>query len=154
MEDKNLHTKTIEPQASPTYTIIEFKGSNLPIQYHPLVFSRWLRSLRFGNNNFRKIDSDVYYKVYHQFIEALLSKPDALVRLAVLSDDHDVVLGFSVSREDVLDYVHVQADYRKHGIGTALIPKGISTFTHLTLTVIGIWPNNEKYKDWKFNPFA
>ncbi len=138
----------------PSYSIIVFPGSKLPSQYIPMLFSRWLRSLRFGNPLFKKVRSKDYFRNYHTYIEKLLSKPDSQVRLAVLSDDHDVVLGFSVSREDVLDYVHVHTDYRKIGIGAKLIPEGITTFTHLTETATNIWQYNEKYKELKFNPFA
>lgn len=143
-----------EPAADPTYSIISFPSAKLPRQYEALLFSRWLKSLRFGNNLFRKVTSKDYYKNYHLYIEKLLAKPDSVVRLAVLSDDHDVVLGFAVSREDVLDYVHVHTDYRKIGIGAKLVPQGITTFTHITLPIIDIWPANPKYRDLKFNPFA
>ncbi len=138
----------------PTYSILVFPASQLPEQYTAMIFSKWLRSLRFGNTLFRSMDSDAYYRNYHVYIENLLKKPDSIVRLAVLSDDHDVVLGFSVSREDVLDYIHVHYDYRKIGVGSALVPEGITTFTHITLIGIDIWHNKSKYKNWKFNPFA
>jgi hypothetical protein len=73
------------------------------------------------------------------------------VRLAVLGDDSDVVLGFSCSRGDVLDYVHVHKDYRRNGIGCSLISEGIQTITHLTHNGMSFWtavlPNT------KFNPF-
>lgn len=137
-----------------TYSIIVFPASKIPQTFLPLIFSKWLRSLRFGNHLFEAVDSDIYYKVYHVYIENLLKKPDSVVRLAVLSDDPDIVLGFSVSREDVLDYVHVHKDHRKTGIGTKLIPEGITTMTHLTKTAINIWQNKNRYKQWKFNPFA
>jgi GNAT superfamily N-acetyltransferase len=137
---------------NPTYSIISFKGSELPEKYTSLIFSRWLRSLRYGNTLFKRITPNDYYKTYHQFIENLLKKPGCIIRLAVLSDDHDVVLGFSVSREDVLDYVHVQADYRKIGIAKKLIPEGVTTFSHITTTALNIW--QPKYKHIKFNPFA
>jgi hypothetical protein len=152
MENKALEEK--ELLTSPTYSVISFRASQLPESFKPLIFSRWLRSLRFGNSLFRKIDSKNYHENYHKFIENLLNKPDCLIKFAVLSDDHDVVLGFSVSREDVLDYVHVHTDYRKHKIGTALIPDGITTFTHITLIAIDIWQTNPKYRHLKFNPFA
>lgn len=141
-----------EPQA--TYKILEYHSSKLPTNYTALVYSRWLRSLRFGNPLFRKITSHQYYKHYHIYIEKLLAKPDSLTRLAVLEEDHDVCLGFSVSREDVLDYVHVHTDNRHIGIGTSLVPKGISTFTHITAIAIEIWNSREEYRHLKFNPFA
>lgn len=118
-----------------------------------MIFTRWLRSLRYGNPLVKKINSDDYYKNYHQFITNLLAKPDSLVRIAALSDDHDICLGFSVSREDVLDYIHVHSDYRKIGVGKALCPDGITTFSHITITGLMIWQRS-KYKKLQFNPFA
>lgn len=137
----------------PSYTILSIPASELTNQYRPMIFSKWLRSLRFGNKLFREVPSADFFLNYHKYIENLLAKPDSLVRMAVLSDDHDIALGFSVSREDVLDYVHVHYDYRKIGVGTKLLPqKEITTITHLTLIGIDIW--NSKYKHWKFNPWA
>lgn len=136
-----------------TYSVISFPSRNLPPQYEAVVFSKWLRSLRSGNSLFEKIKSDDYYTNYHIYIEKLLEKPDSIVRLAVLSDDHDVVLGFAASREDVLDYIHVHMDQRKQGIATALLPPGIKVITHLTKKAISIW-QTDKYKHIEFNPFA
>lgn len=141
-------------EEQPSYSIIVFKGHKLPGQYVHLIFSRWLRSLRHGNNLFKKMKADAYYKAYHQYIENLLSKPDSEVRFAVLSDDHDNVLGFSVSREDVLDYIHVHTSYRKIGIAKRLMPEGITTFSHITETVAHIWPANPNYRHLEFDPFA
>jgi hypothetical protein len=135
-----------------SYSIISYPASQLPEQYKALIFSKWLRSLRFGNPVFKKIESSQYYKNYHLFIEKLLAKPDSIIRLAVLTDDHDVVLGFAISREDVLDYVHVHGDYRRIGISKKLIPEGITVFSHFTLTWGAIWQS--KLKHLKFDPFA
>jgi GNAT superfamily N-acetyltransferase len=117
-----------------------------------MIYAKWLRSLRFGNDYFKLIDSDDYYLTYHRYITNLLAQPAATVRLAVLSDDRDVVLGFSVTRGNILDYVHVHKDHRRCKIGTHLIPCGIDTITHVTKSALPIW--NNKYSNWKFNPFS
>lgn len=134
-----------------SYEILAFPAKHTPDQYLPLIFSKWLRSLRFGSDAFKHIESTYYYREYHKFIESLLEKPDAIVRLAVLSDNHDVVLGFSVSREDVLDYIHVHLDQRRQGIAKKLAPIGITAFTHYTNTAGLIW-RSEKYKHLEFKP--
>lgn len=152
MEDQTI--EEIKPIENPTYSVLVYPAADMPEQYRPMIMSRWLRSLRFGNPVFRKADSDTYYKHYNDFICNLMKKPDSKVRLAVLSDDHDVALGFSVSREDVLDYIHVQNDYRRIGIARKLLPEGLTTFSHITLTGTDIWPKNPNYKHLKFNPFA
>jgi hypothetical protein len=150
-----------------SYKVLTFPAAKLPTEYQALVFSKWLRSLRFGNPLFQKVSSNDYYQHYHAYIQRLLDKPDSIVRLAVLSDDSDVVLGFCVSREDVLDYVHVHKDQRHQGICSKLVPESITTITHLTKDGLNILENCSRYKlvqsmDNKpedkrcfvFNPFA
>ncbi len=136
----------------PTYSIVSFKATALPAQYHGLIFEKWMRSLRAGNPAFKNIDYDSFVRMYHADKENRARKPGSNGRLAVLTDDPDVVLGFSVSREDVLDSIWVHKDNRNLGIGSKLLPKGITTITHITLTGIGIW--RKKYKHWKYNPWA
>lgn len=152
IESADLEIVNIVP--SPSYSVIVFPSSKLPPNYTAFIFSKWLRSLRYGNPLFKKIQSGDYYQNYHVYIENLLKKPDSHVKLAVLSDDHDVILGFAVNREDVLDYIYVHVDYRKIGIGANLVLQDVKVFTHITLTAIDIWQNNDKYRQWKFNPFA
>lgn len=135
-----------------TYTVIAYPADVFPEDKRGLIFSKWLRSLRHGNDYFKLIEPKAYYLTYHRYIEALLERGDAMVRLAVLTEDPDVVLGFSVSRGRTLDYVHVHKDQRRQGIGTRLVPPGIDTMSHVTRTGLSIWAN--KYGHWKFNPFA
>lgn len=137
---------------SPTYSVIAFSGPFLPATYRSLIFAKWLRSLRHGNDFFKLIHTNDYYATYNRLIDALLRKPESVVRLAVLSDDPDVALGFSVCRGSILEYVYVHRDHRRQHIGTLLVPKHIDTITHLTKTGLTIWGG--KYGHWKFNPFA
>jgi GNAT superfamily N-acetyltransferase len=136
---------------SDSYKVILFTG-RLPDSYRDLIYSKWLRSLRFGNEYFKLIDSDSYYSAYAKHIGAILQSPDVCVRLAVIADDPDVVLGFSVCRVRTLDYVHVHKDQRRQGIGTALVPKDIKIITHLTNTGASIWASHTSHKVI-FNPF-
>lgn len=139
--------------SEPTFSILSYKASELPKNYEGMVYSKWLRTLRRGNPVFSKMDtSGPFYEQYHEFLEKLLAKPDSVIKLAVLTDDHDVVLGFSASREDVLDYVYVQPEQRNQKLSNALIPEGITTFSHITNMWFPIWQS--KYKHWQFNPFA
>jgi GNAT superfamily N-acetyltransferase len=153
MGTQEVQQETTRPDVGMSaYTITVATARMLSPQYKPLIYSKWLRSLRFGNDYFLRILQDAYYKSYHRYITSILDSKDALVCLAVLSDDRDVVLGFSVSRGNILDYVHVHKDYRGNGIAKALVPRCIDTFTHITKLAQRIL--DEKYKDWKFNPFA
>ena len=136
-----------------SYDVIVFEGKDLPEQYRGLVHAQWLHSQRFGSPWFKLIDSKVYYKEYDVVIKRILNEPDAVVRIAVLSDDHDVALGFSVIRSQVLDYVFVQKDHRRLGIAKKLVPPEVKVMSHLTRTSKLIWRDNEKYRHFKFIPF-
>jgi GNAT superfamily N-acetyltransferase len=116
-----------------------------------MVLSKWMRSLRYGNDYFKLIDSDAFYNVYQRYLKNILNRPAATIRLAVLSDDHDVVLGFCVTEGGSLHYVYVQQEQRNKKIGAALIPKGIQVITHLTKAGMSIW--HKKLSHLTFNPF-
>jgi GNAT superfamily N-acetyltransferase len=116
-----------------------------------MVLSKWLRSLRYGNDYFRLIDAQAYFRVYHDYIEGILARSRTRMRLAVLTDDHDVVLGFAAHEGGILHYVHVHKDMRKQGIGRALLPDDIDTITHVTNIGLSIW--GSKFPAWKLNPF-
>ncbi len=135
-----------------SYTLVGHSAPFLPEEYRGVIYSKWMRSLRHGNDYYRLVDPPHYYEAYQRYISAILGKPDTMVRLAVLSDDRDVVLGFSVSRDKVLDYVYVDKLQRKQGIGKMLVPPSIEQITHVTKTGLTIW--GSKYGHWKFNPFA
>jgi GNAT superfamily N-acetyltransferase len=139
-------------EATSTYSIISFPALALPSTYHSMIFSKWLRSQKYGLDYFKLIDSDTYFAAYHKHVSFIMTQPNTVVRLAVLSEDHDVVLGFIVCRDNVLDYVHVQKDYRKQGIATTLLPEEINTFSSLTNVGMTIW--TAKHPSFKFNPFA
>jgi GNAT superfamily N-acetyltransferase len=132
-----------------SYSIISFGAGRLPNSYRSLIFSKWLRSLRYGNDYFRLINKDNYFKVYHRYVENILTA--ATVKFAVLAEDHDVVLGFSVSRDGILDYVHVHKDYRRVGLGTALLPSQVTIITHITRSGASLWHN--RFPEAVFNPF-
>lgn len=152
MEDQEMVAEANAPkEVSASYTIRCFAGVELPAQYQGLVFSKWLRSLRYGNDYFRIIEQEAFFQVYNKYIESILSRQNTIVNLAVLSDDEDVVLGFSVNQPQVLHYVHVQKDQRRQGIGKSLVPPNIHTITHVTNIGLSIW--GSKRPDWKFNPF-
>lgn len=145
-----MDTETEKSEAS--YKIIKFKASELPEQYRNMVFSKMLRSLRFGNEYFKLIEPGIYYDIYNTYIKSLLSRPSAVVNLAVLSDDLDVVLGWSLIEPKKLHYVHVQKDMRNQGIGQELCKEPFDTITHITLKGVNLW--NKYYREVKFNPFS
>lgn len=115
------------------------------------IFSTWLKGLRYGNDFFGDIDSAPYYKHYHHFINAVLSKPDTTVKVACLKEDPEVILGYSVYRGDTVHWVQVKSAWRLIGIAKSLMPTQVTTVTHLTKTGRSILKKNPAVK---FNPFS
>lgn len=155
MGTEGIHTEAAKQERSiltSSYSVLVYPADVLPESYRPVIFSKWLRSLRHGNDYFKLIDVESYWSTYSKYIDSLLHRGDTVVRLAVLTDDKDVVLGFSLTRGTILEFVYVHKDHRKVGIGTSLVPKSTTTITHLTKTALTIW--GSKYSNWKFNPFA
>lgn len=162
MGTEDVHAEAAQPTSR--IGTIAYPGSQLPDRYIGLVFAKWMKSYRHGNDFIKLIDPASYWPIYREHIARLLSKPETVVRLAVLVEDPDVVLGFSVCRSTVLDYVWVlrirlrtptgiqSTSYRGMGIGKSLVPKEIDTITHLTKSGLTIW--GSKYGHFKFNPFA
>lgn len=96
------------------------------------IFATWLKGLRFGNDWYGLIDSKVYFRIYHMVIEQILSKPGSTVRVACLKEDPKVVLGYSVFSGERLDWIHVKKAWRSIGLAKDLVPKNITSVSHLT----------------------
>lgn len=137
--------------APSTYSVISFPASQLPDGYQAFVRSKWKRTLRHGNDYFKLTDSDAFFTNYERFLNYLFGKPGSIIRLAVLSDDPDVVLGFSLIEGHTLHYVYVQHEQRNRGIGRSLVPVRIDKITHLTKAGLNIWHN--KLSHALFDPF-
>lgn len=133
--------------------ILEFKAGDEGVKpYIQFLFVTYLKSLRYGNPWFEDIEPHPYYEVHHKILEELLSRPYSVLKIAVLPDDHDVAIAWSLSEKHLLHYVFVKAkiEARKIGIASSLIPEDITTVTHLTKAGRII----AKKRKWKFNPYA
>lgn len=139
-----------------TIKIIAMLGSDPGLKpYEGFIFSSYLHSLRDGNEWFKDIDKEIYYRVNRQVLEAALVKTESVVRLAVLSDDIDVALGWSLIEGETLHYVYVKDDKdincRRQHIAKDLVPGNISVITHLTRIGRLIW--KRKLSKAIFDPF-
>lgn len=134
-----------------TYSVKVFNGKPPTENYRNFILSKWLRSFRFGNEFIRLTRSSSYYPKYGDYIKSILDSPLVSTRLAVLSDEPDVALGFSVVSGETLHYVYVGVDYRLQGIGRRLIPIEIKEFTHITKKWMLIWAT--KFPNSEFDPF-
>src|ERR1035437_2894968 len=99
---------------------------------------------------FKLTQSDTYYAAYSKYIDAILKRDNARLRVAVLTDDPDTALGWAVDELGCLHYVYVKPEVRNLGIANALVLK-IESFSHLTHIGLSIW--NDKHKNLVFNPF-
>lgn len=135
-----------------SYSVVILSGCDPMVRnYRPMIYSDWMKSLRFGNDWYKMIDSDAYYSIYEQIIDKLLCRENATVRLALMTDDLDLCCGWSLSEGSTLHYMFVKKDGRNQGIGTSLMPKDLTHVSHLTK--IGQAIRKSKYPDVIFNPF-
>ena len=137
-----------EPQGG--YTVVAYPAASLPVRYRGFVLAKWKRSLRQGNEYFKLVDSRCFFDAYGRYCDLLLGRPGAVVRVAALSEDPDVALGWSLIEGATLHYVYVQPDQRRQGIAKALVPVEIEWITHLTNIGARIW---SKHKTVKLDPF-
>jgi GNAT superfamily N-acetyltransferase len=112
----------------------------------PFIYSTWLLGLYHGNSWFKLIDKTVYFEHYKKIVEALLIT--SMVQVACLESDRDVIVGYSIHRDNRLHWIFVKKAWRRLGVAKALMPEGINTVTHLTGLGKTLMP-----KEWVFNPF-
>lgn len=131
--------------------VYSYAGKDIPEHYRGLVRTRWVRSYKKDNLYMRLVYTPAYYFAYNNYVSLVLNRLHTTVQLAVLQEDDDVVLGFSVIENTCLHYVHVPKAYRRQGVGTMLVPQGIQWTTHLTKIGYEIW--STKGPNVRFNPF-
>lgn len=112
------------------------------------ILSTWLKAIYYGSEYWNLVDQEAYFKNMEPFIKKLLIK--STVKVACLSDDTDVVLGYSVYQNNSIHMIFVKKSYRKLGIGKMLYPEGIDTVSNLTTQGNAI----RKKMNLKFDPFA
>lgn len=138
-----------------SYKVISFPAIELlkdKAKFKNLILAKWMRSLRRDNDFFKLIDSSSYYEAYQRYIEFIFNKPNITIQLAVLSDDPDIVLGFSVNEGSILYYCYVNKDFRRQGIAKSLVSFKVDVITHITSVGLIIW--NLSLPKAIFNPFA
>lgn len=115
------------------------------------IYASWLKGLRYGNDWFRQIDQDAYYKAYHQVLEIILNRPSTAIKVACLVEDPSIIIGYSVFDKSILHWVFVKKPWRNIGICRDLIPTSIDVVTHVTKVGTALLP---KLPGVRFNPFA
>lgn len=126
---------------SSTVQIRNFKQEDLP-----LIYSTWLLGLYHGCDWFGRIKKESFFRNYKVVLERLV--PTCEIKVACLTDDEDVILGYVCYRGESLDWIFVKKAWRKMGIGKMLLPEGITNCTHLTKVGRSLKP-----REWTFDPF-
>lgn len=112
----------------------------------PFIYGTMLRGLYHGCDLYNEIEPNAFYDNYGKIIDKLLATAD--VQVSCLTDTPDVILGYSIRRGEILDWVFVKKAWRNYGIGRSLTSE-ISTCTHLTNVGLSI----KKKKNIIYNPF-
>jgi hypothetical protein len=111
------------------------------------MLSTMLKGLYYGSKFWSEVDQESFFSHYEPFIKNLMIASS--VKIACLEDDQDVILGWSMFKQDVLHFVFVKKSYRKLGIAKLLYPPGITTVSHITDS----GNNIRKTMNLKFDPF-
>lgn len=116
-----------------------------------LVYATWLRSYEASSLAAKNIPRDVFFAEHHKVIDNLMQR-GAAVRVAVLPDEPDVILGWAVIEGPVVHYVYVKPPFRKHGLATALLADVQRPFryTHWTHALRELHP---KLEGCVYNPY-
>lgn len=106
----------------------------IPPSDESFVYKSWLDGLYFGNKEFNKMGHDEFHEDYRRVIKHILAKEDCVVIIACLKEDNDVIIGFSVTRPTIIDWVFVRNAWRRLGIGKDLVSHiKPETVTHTTI---------------------
>lgn len=114
----------------------------------PLVYSTMLRGLYYGCSYFGQINKQTFFQNYAKVVDKLLDVAD--VHIACLSEDEDVIIGFAITRPNIIDFCYVKPPFRKQGVARLLVgDKPVQYITHITLPGAAI----AKSKGWKLDPW-
>lgn len=115
------------------------------------ILATMLRGLYYGDTWFSQIPKDIFMKEHHRVLVNTISRPDCKVRVAVLPDDEDVILGYSVTlKDEALVWVYVKSSFRKMGIAQSIVPISVKAVTYLTRLGSAIL---KKYPEVSLNPY-
>jgi len=117
-----------------------------------LIYATWLRSYQSSSHLVRHVSRNDFFAGHHDVLDRIFAR-EPIVKLAVMPDDHSVILGWAcyepwqqmdivdraagvlqVSRQLVLHYVYVKPSFRRYGVAKALLAdlKRPFTYTHRT----------------------
>ncbi len=129
------------------YNVRDYKESD-----KSFILATFLRGLYYGDSWFSLIDKNIFMDNYKHIAEKILNNPKTFIKVACLMEDPDVILGYSILGDNfqTIHWVYVKSNFRKAGIGKALVPRFATAVTHLTSLGKSLL---EKIPTARFNPF-
>lgn len=115
------------------------------------ILASWLRGLYYGGSWFSEIPKDVFMAYYHEHLERILKLSNTEIKIACLSSDNDVIIGYALfaKAQNALHWIHVKKNFRGIGVSKQLIPEDVRTATHANRVGLLLL----KTRGWSFNPF-
>ena len=117
-----------------------------------LAYATWLRSYEANSLAAKHVPRDLFFAEHHRILDSIFARGPTF-RVAVVPEERDVVLGWSVSEGNTLHYVYVKPAFRRHGIALHLTAhlKTPFLYTHWTHALRELHPRLERCI---FNPYA
>lgn len=94
------------------------------------IYSTMLRGLYYGCEYFGQINKQTFFQNYAKVVDKLLDVAD--VNVVCLSEDEDTLVGFAITRPNIVDYVFVKQPWRKQGVAKMLVATAPQYATHTT----------------------
>lgn len=114
------------------------------------VYATFLRGLYYGSSWYGTINKKSFMDNYPAVLDKILEKDNTQLKIACLSQDENVILGYCIVEGPVLHWIAVKEAWRGQGIAKKLLAG--SEITHVThLTKVGSLIS--KQKGWIHNPF-
>lgn len=86
-----------------------------------MVSSHWRNSFYYGSLDPISTPKDLWFRASKEYVRESLENDT--IDIACLESDPDFIVGFSVFKVCVLQFIYVKSRYRKQGIGRLLLSK-------------------------------
>lgn len=116
------------------------------------IMATFLRGLYYGDSWYSLIPKNIFMENYKKAAESVIDNRKAVIKVACLKEDSNVILGYSILSNDyqAIIYTFVKTPWRKRGIAKSLLPQYPTACTHLTALGKRLM---SKYPGLVFNPF-
>lgn len=129
---------------------MEISGSSEELApYINFIRISYGKTVKASCSYFVAIPVDLFIERFNQTFTHLLSK--SMVRLMVLKEGPEVIIGYSIYHDNILSVVFVKRIFRKQGLMAALIPEGITDYATF-IKKENHWLL-EKFPALRFNPY-